>query len=229
MPPSQHPLPQRPDWAANNIPYQITAAGRQASVGSIGSSSTSEFPPLGRNGVGTAAEPMQVERAKTRLSGSGPAWNGATVDSPISNSNGVAASPQTHAPQSPRSSMMRTPAPLVPSPKTPAGPAALSPRSALGSVTADDRAIDEQDFPRRVPSINSSQTLFDPSAPASQPPSASRPASTAPPVEESGMTPEDVIEAKLAAISIREGVTIGPPPNKQHGPAPSYARIVKRD
>jgi hypothetical protein len=41
-----------------------------------------------------------------------------------------------------------------------------------------------------------------------------------------GKIPAEVIEAKLAAISIKEGVTIGPPANKK---VASYAKIVRRD
>lgn len=215
--PSQHPLPQRPDWAANNVPYQISAAGRQSSFGSAGSGGTPDFPPLARfAGTATYAEPMQVERAKTRPP-NGSAWTGPT---PITS--------QIASPVSPRSSMMKTPGPLVPSPRTPAGPPPTTSRTDDASPAAADisnEGSDELEFPRRGPSLSSSQTLFDPSAPTST----TAKTEAAGPIDESNMLPEDVIEAKLAAISLREGVTIGPPPNRQNGAAPSYAKIVKRD
>jgi hypothetical protein len=91
---------------------------------------------------------------------------------------------------------------------------------------------EDPDFPRRAPSMNSSQTLYDPSAPTPS----SRPESTKTvPIEvigettTPGMIPQDIIEAKLAEVSLREGVEIGPPPSKTYGPAPSYAKIVRRD
>jgi hypothetical protein len=49
------------------------------------------------------------------------------------------------------------------------------------------------------------------------------------------MSVEDEIEAKLAAVSLKEGVVIGPPPNRNqltggYGQIPpSYAKIVRRD
>lgn len=220
-----------------------------------GSPSTNDFPPLARNGndnTGTHAEPMQVERAKTRPSGSS-AWNG-VGPKPLGQIGigGTSSSSPAHemSPTSPRANMLRTPAPLVPSPKTPMGASALSPNSAGLTHTGSGDAAHthahsdrENDFPRRAPSMNSSQTLFDPSASVPTPTSAtsaSRPGSTVPvpvPIDESSMSPEEIIEAKLAAISLREGVVIGPPPSKENGngngtpngPAPSYARIVKRD
>jgi hypothetical protein len=100
-----------------------------------------------------------------------------------------------------------------------------------GNGKASNSEMD--DFPRRPPPINSTQTLYNPSAPTP-----SRPQSTKPPLpakinvnEEDmvpGRIPEDVIEAKLAAISLKEGVTIGPPPSKA-GKVASYAKIVRRD
>lgn len=42
------------------------------------------------------------------------------------------------------------------------------------------------------------------------------------------LSPEEVIEAKLAAVSLSAGVSIGPPPSKQPQTA-SYAKIVQRD
>lgn len=182
---------------------------------------------------------MQVERVKARSNGT--AWNG---DGPRPLSQGGPSPSSEMSPTSPRSKMPRTPGPLVPSPKTPAGPSTISPIAPGPSAERGGVPVEEAetDFPRRVPVSSSSQTLFDPSVSvsASAPPSAltsgpvesgvSRPNSTLP-IDESTLSPEDLIEAKLAAVSLREGVTIGPPASKQNGsgPAPSYARIVKRD
>ena len=90
----------------------------------------------------------------------------------------------------------------------------------------------EDDFPRR-PTPSGPQALYNPSAPA---PSLSRPQSTKPVlvvtmVEEMipGRIPSEVIEAKLAAISLKEGVVIGPPVAKVNGRPASYAKIVRRD
>jgi hypothetical protein len=44
-----------------------------------------------------------------------------------------------------------------------------------------------------------------------------------------GKIPSEVIEAKLAAISLKEGVVIGPPVVKMNGKPASYAKIVRRD
>lgn len=150
-----------------------------------------------------------MEKARTR-----PA-NGTVWTSP-------AAAP---SPVSPRSNMMRTPGPLVPSPKTPAGSSLITPST--GDTPDISGGSDDLEFPGRGPSLSSSQTLFDPSAPIAVQPEPAPPSVAA--IDETAMSPEEVIEAKLAAISLREGVTIGPPPPKQNGAAPSYARIVKRD
>jgi hypothetical protein len=72
----------------------------------------------------------------------------------------------------------------------------------------------DEDFPRRPP--NSSQ-LYNPNP---------IPPITKPEEMIPGKIPAEVIEAKLAAISIKEGVTIGPPANKK---VASYAKIVRRD
>ena len=45
--------------------------------------------------------------------------------------------------------------------------------------------------------------------------------------EKDGVSPQDVIEAKLAALSVSAGISIGPPPVKAQ--APSYAKIVRRE
>jgi hypothetical protein len=88
------------------------------------------------------------------------------------------------------------------------------PKSTNGERDSKSKA--DEDFPRRPP--NSSQ-LYNPNP---------IPPITKPAIEEMipGKIPAEVIEAKLAAISIKEGVTIGPPANKK---VASYAKIVRRD
>lgn len=112
---------------------------------------------------------------------------------------------------------------------------------------------DDPDFPRRAPS-KTAATLYDPSAPrpsisqsAAGVSQGSRPSS--PGLNHGGdaaaaavfsgdtdhgqglLSPEEVIEAKLAAVSLSAGVSIGPPPSKQPQPqtVASYAKIVQRD
>lgn len=202
--------------------------------------SPADFPPL-RQGGGTQAEPMQIERAKTRpVNGNGNAWNGVklSVTSPISD----------HAVISPRMSISApVPVPTVPGPSTPTIPketlAAITspvdtntpqaptipsaqatvkePKSkpivATPAIANGDKSRNgDEDFPRRPP--NSSQ-LYNPNVQSPVKPTM---------VEEMvpGKIPAEVIEAKLAAISIKEGVTIGPPANKK---VASYAKIVRRD
>lgn len=44
------------------------------------------------------------------------------------------------------------------------------------------------------------------------------------------MSPEDIIEAKLQALSFSTGMAIGPPPVRAApGSGPSYAKVVRRD
>jgi hypothetical protein len=265
--PGQHPLPQRPDWAANNIPYQPSPMPLQRGA-MISGPSTTDFPPLLRNG--TQAEPMQQERAKMRP---GTVWNGAAVKA-LAHGSVVPGPVGTSAPVSPGVPMTspaptRTPNPIL-------QPQAGAPSAIVSSVapsTSGPVSEYDPDFPRRMPG-RSTGTLFDPSAPRpiSRPESVNRnkvanglvgsPAtsgvSAVPAVvgagtsgasgssgssglgglsgltaTTSGMTPEDVIEAKLAAISVSVGVSIGPPAAKSApaapGPAPSYAKIVRRD
>jgi hypothetical protein len=85
----------------------------------------------------------------------------------------------------------------------------------------------DPDFPRRATSSKSTPVLYDPGVGRPLPLSDSRPSSVIrnnvmPLAEEE----RDLIEARLAAVSLSTGVTIGPP--KVNG-APSYAKAVKRD
>jgi hypothetical protein len=236
--PGQHPLPQRPDWAANNVPYHPSPM----SLGTPGSAepSSSDFPPLHRTGA-TNAEPMQIEKVKMRPP-NGTVWNGAAprnfnhhggYSSPAQETlTDVHPSQLLHAQQAPMS--------ILPNPNT-------GLKHILAAMPLDDM---DPDFPRRIPSSRA-PSLFDPSAPRParqspvhslqpRPPSAPASASAAPatapripsPVAHppsapasSEAIPDDVIEARLAALHIK-GVAIGPPPSSRQ---PSYAKIVRRD
>jgi hypothetical protein len=172
---------------------------------------------------------MQVERTKMRPL-NGTAWNGVKlgITSPISD----------HAVISPRMSVSApvSAVPTVPAPSTPREhditipPVETTPQVSIPISTQNtvkeskpkstngesrQKSADE-DFPRRPP--NSSQ-LYNPNP---------IPPITKPAIDEMipGKIPAEVIEAKLAAISIKEGVTIGPPANKK---VASYAKIVRRD
>ncbi|WVF71517.1 hypothetical protein IAT40_006324 [Kwoniella sp. CBS 6097] len=252
--PGQHQLPQRPDWAANNVPYHPSPMPLPGQTSQLPSGpSAAEFPPLLRQGQGTNAEPMQVERAKMKAT-NGNVWNGAAVKTIQHNA-------QIHpSPASPRMAIIpgpsRTPGPGPPTVSTPV------------SQSQQYQHIDgDPDFPRRVPA-KTAPTLYDPSASRSTgtsasitssiPPSVvsindSRPSSantnrerdraqdrdrdrdragTASPMGvfqavSTDMSAEDIIEAKLAAVSLNAGVSIGPPPSRQ--PGASYAKIVRRD
>lgn len=208
-PPAQHQLPQRPDWAANNVPYHPSPMPLQ--VSQIPAPSTTDFPPLLR--IGTNAEPMQVERAKARQNGT--VWNGTAVKALQQNpiilqANGGDPSPR--------------PVTIIPPPsRSPAPMPAMDPPT--GATEADP------DFPRRVPSIRNAGSLYDPSAPrpnsrASSSGHRQRAAASSPTISQ---TADDIIEAKLAAVSLSAGVIIGPPATKAAPGAPSYAKIVRRD
>lgn len=209
-PPQQHQLPQRPDWAANNVPYHPSPMPSQPLR--TPEPSTTDFPPLLRNG--TNAEPMQVERAKARPSGT--VWNGTAVKA---QQQVQVISPANGAPPSPRPAMI-SPAPTGP-PSTP--PIADTSNTSIATES-------DPDFPRRIPSSRTAPTLFDPSAPQPLSRASSvngdRPAT---PLSSSGMTSDELIEAKLAAVSLNAGVSIGPPSGKAILGAPSYAKIVRRD
>jgi hypothetical protein len=205
--------------------------------------SPTDFPPL-RQG-GTHAEPMQIERAKMRpLNGTASAWNGVKlgVTSPVSDHSVI--SPRVSISTAPTSAV---PIPTIPGPSTPressipiatveTTPQTQVPVSAKetvkqkplnGNVNGNGeskKSTTDEDFPRRPP--NSSQ-LYNPNPVQSSIP---KPAPAQVPIDESAMIPgripAEVIEAKLAAISLKEGVTIGPPANKK---VASYAKIVRRD
>ncbi|KAK8864465.1 hypothetical protein IAR55_001714 [Kwoniella newhampshirensis] len=240
--PGQHQLPQRPDWAANNVPYHPSPLPLPNSQTPI-SPSTAEFPPLLRNG--TNAEPMQVERTKMRMPSNGSVWNGAAVAARTlphdqghpqahphlysQHHNGHATNgSNTSAPLSPRMSIMSGPSRT----RTPHQASTISTNSQQVPYVNETT---DPDFPRRV-QVTSAPTLFDPSAPKSNGSggggtNVSRPASATdyPAANPSGdsvaLSPEEVIEAKLAAVSIHAGVSIGPPPAR----AASYAKVVRKD
>ncbi|WVQ72473.1 hypothetical protein IAR50_002026 [Cryptococcus sp. DSM 104548] len=234
-PPSQHQLPQRPDWAANNVPYHpspmvtpptlaasVTTPGMHGGMGMIPGQvpSAAEFPPLLRSG--TAAEPMQVERAKMRPMTTPTVW-GAGVAA------GARASPQIppHVPNH---------VAILHAPRAHSQPPLHHPAHATAKKEEDP------DFPRRVPA-KAVPTLYDPSAPrsiatpsldssGSRPPSVNAnprtPTASRSMASGGEMSPEEVIEAKLAAVSISAGVSIGPPPSRQTQAA-SYAKIARRE
>jgi hypothetical protein len=169
-----------------------------------------DFPPLRQNFY---AVPMQVERAK-HIPSNGTVWNGRATYPTAQQYNPPQMNPRPH----PQSGVAppQPPPPHRPGTSTPAPPDS------------------DPDFPRRVPSGRSAGTLFDPSGSASaakhSPASAtSVPDSTVTAVSSAvsstvadGLSAEDQIEAKLRALSVSQGIAIGPPPK-------SYAKIVRRD
>lgn len=161
----------------------------------------------------------------------GTAWNGVKL--------GVTSPTSDHAVISPRMSISApgSAVPTVPAPSTPRETpilisAAVDTTPQVSIPTSTQNSIKEpkpkatngepksksadEDFPRRPP--NSAQ-LYNPNP---------VPSVAKPTIEEMipGKIPAEIIEAKLAAISIKEGVTIGPPANKK---VASYAKIVRRD
>ncbi|ORY33987.1 hypothetical protein BCR39DRAFT_586187 [Naematelia encephala] len=204
--PSNHQLPTRPDWAVNNIPYHpspMLPPGSQMTNGP----NVADFPPL-RNG--TDAVPMQVERARMPRPANGNVWNGGASRSmqnvPPNGASNNSPMPATRSPH---------PQHAIP------GPAA---QPAAPTIQNGDH---DPDFPRRAPVLRNVPVLFDPSAP--------RPASRDASVHQSPAitatnptTVDDEIEARLAAVSMNAGVTIGPPPARSVIP-PSYAKIVRRE
>lgn len=212
--PGQHPLPQRPDWAANNVPYH-------PSPGVTVEPSTSDFPPLLRGAAVTNAEPMQIEKVKMVPPTNGTVWNGGGAR----NITPMEGPPSLITPQQSPSApvLSHESVSILPNPMKAAEPPQRAPSPPPISAYEVD-----PDFPRRVPSTRA-PLLYDPGAPVSmttlrqqrQPapsPSAStRPsAPLSPPVTSTASDTEDV-ENKLADM------TIGP---RQ---PPSYAKIVKRD
>lgn len=150
--PGQHPLPQRPDWAANNVPYHPTALHMSPS----GEPSTSDFPPLHR-GPGTNAEPMQIEKVKMRPNGSPTVWSGSAGSRP---------SPQPHIPSHhhhhPHHNPHHTPVPTPPPQLTPPAIAIIPNPMNRAAAMLDSNS--DPDFPRRTLS-GRTPSLYDPSAP----------------------------------------------------------------
>ncbi|WWD17234.1 hypothetical protein CI109_101672 [Kwoniella shandongensis] len=223
--PGQHQLPQRPDWAANNVPYHPSPLPLPNSQMPMGPS-TAEFPPLLRNG--TNAEPMQVERAKMKAPPSGSVWNGAAnVAKNLQHNHGY---PQAHPHHISHSYGGHSTNGSISSPVSPRmsiipGPSRTRTPNQAAIYTGEPT---DPDFPRRIPA-KSAPTLYDPSAPKLNGGQGSRPASvnanTNSQSTVEGLTPEELIEAKLAAVSINAGVSIGPPPAR----AASYAKVVRKD
>ena len=208
-------MPQRPDWAANNIPYHPSPIPPAGSI--MGNApNNSDFPPLRQN---FHAVPMQVERAKHTPS-NGTVWNGRAT---------YPAAPSPHPSQ-----MHPNPsAHIQPHAQASAAAPQLPPPHGPGTSTPAP-LVSDPDFPRRVPSGRPAGTLFDPSGSASAAKHSSAsatsvPDSTATAVSSAvsstvadGISTEDQIEAKLQALSISQGIAIGPPPK-------SYAKIVRRE
>ncbi|KAL1411536.1 hypothetical protein Q8F55_002497 [Vanrija albida] len=215
--PGQHPLPQRPDWAANNVPYHPSPLPPPGHPHS--DADTSDFPPLHRGSAATnAAEPMQVEKVKMRPSAS--AWNGATRGQQPQHHHQVVPEP-TPQPQSPLTPHAVPAISVFPNPISPKASTPVA--SHVVVVEADP------DFPRRMPSART-PALYDPSAP-SAPARAARVSPAPAPVPAAHaassevVATDEIIEARIAALNIK-GVSIGPPSTRQ---PPSYAKIVRRD
>ncbi|OCF74551.1 hypothetical protein I204_04928 [Kwoniella mangroviensis CBS 8886] len=216
----QHQLPQRPDWAANNVPYHPSPLPDPITP------NAAEFPPLLRQDQGTNAEPMQVERAKikppvgTGLSG-GSVWNGTMVKN-IHHHEQQQQPPQARMTiiPPPSSTRIRTPGPVHPHQADGAG-------VGIGG---------DPDFPRRLPTKNQ-PVLYDPTLPRQHPNQHSRPSSVNTNKSNTNtntMSAEEIIEAKLAQISINNGVPIGSAPtasatSSRGGDGKSYAKVVRRD
>ena len=207
--PGQHQLPQRPDWAANNVPYHpltnLTQNGHQKPA-----ADAHEFPPLGRNG--TNAEPMQVERVRltpAKLK-STSVWNSGTmrlVPGDSSSPDGLASPGVSFiSPTTSQEAQIDTPLPSdtpqpPETPDTPSSPGtyddmSLSPDGPVMSAE-EDGPIDTtvQGLPAAVEDSRAE------------------------------VNSAEVIEAKLAALSVSSGISIGPPPIKT---VPSYAKIVRQ-
>lgn len=206
--PGQHPLPQRPDWAANNVPYHPSPLPPPGHT----DASTSDFPPLNRGSATNAAEPMQIEKVKMRPSAS--AWNGAARQPHPHPQVVPEPTPQPQSPLTPHAAptISLFPNPISPKASTPVAPVVHV------EVEADP------DFPRRIPSART-PALYDPSAPARTARVSPAPAPAHTPLAEQVVT-DEVIEARIAALNIK-GVSIGPPSATRQ--PPSYAKIVRRD
>lgn len=207
--PSNHPLPQRPDWS------RPSASG--------------DFPPLKSDGAkGAAQDNSKAGWTGVSNGSNGIVANGINGVNGLNGVNGVNANGAVHS--------------------TTKAINGTSTNGSSGQVTngtshpevAVAPTTDDPDFPRRTP-IRAQ--LYDPatkgiSRPPSTAPTIHAQATGVPPasagltgiVVTPGMTPEDVIEAKLQALSVTAGVSIGPPPVRA-GPAAgaSYAKAVRRE
>ena len=189
-----------------------------------GGSNVADFPPLGLGRNGTNAEPMQVERAKMRApsrSSSNSVWNGNGSTKSVQGDVGYFPYPMPSNQSSPTDIPLPTATP--------------QPQNVAAVITAPEHDVD---FPRRVPSIRSAANLYDPATLPAQnvlgPSSRSNTTvasiehdSASGEVEKEGVNAQDLIEAKLAALSVSAGISIGPPPVKAI--VTSYAKIVRRD
>ncbi|WWC62040.1 uncharacterized protein I303_104628 [Kwoniella dejecticola CBS 10117] len=234
---AQHQLPQRPDWAANNVPYHPSPLPVPGSAGLNGfvnvPPSNVEFPPLLRQGQGTNAEPMQVERVKLKPP-AGSVWNGNTVNTKqptshthtnINTGNGSTGNEQKIS--------------ILP------GPSSRTPAPIPQQQQQQQETVDP-DFPRRLPTKHQ-PVLYDPSAqtnsssshPHSRPSSVNTNKSTianstsnsvSTSNASAALSAEEIIEAKLAQISINNGIPIGSAPStRDGGPGKSYAKVLRRD
>ncbi|WVW83983.1 hypothetical protein I302_106007 [Kwoniella bestiolae CBS 10118] len=211
---AQHQLPQRPDWAANNVPYHPTPLPDPITP------NAAEFPPLLRQDQGTNAEPMQVERAKMKPvgNGGGSVWNGTMVK----NIHHLHQSPP-HL-QGNDQQQQQTRMTIVPPPTRTPLPTQQPKQDVPGSGT-------DPDFPRRLPT-KTQPILYDPSSTSSSGAQDSRPSSvnTHKSSHAQALSPEEIIEAKLAQISINNGIPIGSAPTSSRGgDGKSYAKVVRRD
>lgn len=108
----------------------------------------------------------------------------------------------------------------------------------LGRVDTPSPQDADPDFPRRNTGAKAPGALYDPKQPTAS--TISRPESSAsvrtgasvvPPVLDGeadnaiSRSAVDVIEAKLAALSVTAGIDIGPPPKG----SPSYAKVLRRE
>lgn len=233
--PGQHPLPQRPDWAANNVPYH-------PSPGVAVEPSTSEFPPLHRGVPVTNAEPMQVEKIKLKPTNGTTVWNGA-------GSHAVRAVEVAHGIVTPQQSpiLSHECVSILPNPMKAAEIPQILP-------TPLPLAETDPDFPRRVQSTRA-PLLFDPSAPvpattlrhgqgtvtatSSRQASGAQlhvrstaaadvtPLSPSPPATPSVSADMGEMEARLADLSVGSGSAGGGVLGAAR--PPSYAKIVRRD
>ncbi|BEJ13028.1 hypothetical protein CspHIS471_0302020 [Cutaneotrichosporon sp. HIS471] len=244
--PGQHPLPPRPDWAANNVPYHPSpmppAGGSEPS--------TSDFPPLHRGplGAGFRAEPMQVEKVKMRPPAA-TAWHaGSRDDHHVQQNYGppdaveVFVDSHEHGEPAPHYGPdMTTPQQQSPVAPEPALSILQNPDNLATPVAPVLIADADPDFPRRMPPTSRTPSLYDPSAPVPvgrqrhspapgprypptalhSPVSPSAPhlsaTRTTPVIAKDGTPTEAEVEARFAALSI-----------KSRQP-PSYAKIVRRD